>query len=146
MQVTGRTQWDLPQTPQSIPLDDAGTFIFAEADADRVMPSRSAVLAAGRFDLHHGIMYQGGYKATAAALDRPHTWPRHKVTNALLHLVLHVSGKMHTPRDTALGTPYSLFARILHDLSGFYAGSRLFVQLDVMSGSCIPVWCDFTSP
>ncbi|DBB18340.1 TPA: hypothetical protein ACH3X3_003289 [Trebouxia sp. C0006] len=77
-QVTGRTQWDLPQTPQSIPLDDAGTFIFAEADADRVMPSRSAVLAAGRFDLHHGIMYQGGYKATAASLDRPHTWPRHK--------------------------------------------------------------------
>jgi len=102
VQVTGRTQWDLPQTPQSIPLDDAGTFIFAEADADRVMPSRSAVLAAGRFDLHHGIMYQGGYKATAAALDRPHTWPRHKVTNALLHLVLHVSGKMHTPRRHSL--------------------------------------------
>jgi len=79
VQVTGKTQWDLPQTPQSIPLDDAGTFIFAEADADRVMPSRSAVLAAGRFDLHHGIMYQGGYKATAAALDRPRTWPRNKV-------------------------------------------------------------------
>ncbi|DBA87208.1 TPA: hypothetical protein ACH3X1_004281 [Trebouxia sp. C0004] len=85
-QVTGRTQWDLPQTPQSIPLDDAGTFIFAEADADRVMPSRSAVLAAGRFDLHHGIMYQGGYKATAAALDRPHTWPRHKKFNTAAQL------------------------------------------------------------
>ncbi|KAL0035299.1 hypothetical protein WJX79_011035 [Trebouxia sp. C0005] len=85
-QVTGRTQWDLPQTPQRIPLDDAGTFIFAEADADRVMPSRSAVLAAGRFDLHHGIMYQGGYKATAAALDRPHTWPRHKKFNTAAQL------------------------------------------------------------
>ena len=43
------------------------------------MPSRSAVLAAGRFDLHHGIMYQGGYKAAARTLDRPHSWPRHKV-------------------------------------------------------------------
>ena len=60
-------------------MDDAGTFIFAEEDADRVMPSRSAVLAAGRFDLHHGIMYQGGYRATAHTLDRPHSWPRHKV-------------------------------------------------------------------
>jgi len=102
VQVTGKTQWDLPQTPQSIPLDDAGTFIFAEADADRVMPSRSAVLAAGRFDLHHGIMYQGGYKATAAALDRPHTWPRHKVTVVLLHLVLRFSSKMHTPTGNSL--------------------------------------------
>lgn len=79
IQVTGRMQWEVPQSPQSIPLDDAGTFIFAEEDADRVMPSRSAVLAAGRFDLHHGIMYQGGYKATAHALDRPHCWPRNKV-------------------------------------------------------------------
>lgn len=79
VQVTGRSQWELPQSPQSIPLDDAGTFIFAEDDSDRVMPSRSAVLAAGRFDLHHGIMYNGGYRAAAAALDRPHTWPRHKV-------------------------------------------------------------------
>ena len=103
MQVTGRTQWDLPQTPQSIPLDDAGTFIFAEADADRVMPSRSAVLAAGRFDLHHGIMYQGGYKATAAALDRPHTWPRHKVTDVLSHLLIHFSDMMHTPMGNKPG-------------------------------------------
>ena len=89
MQVTGRTQWEAPQGPQSIPLDDAGTFIFAEEDADRVMPSRSAVLAAGRFDLHHGIMYQGGYKATALALDRPHTWPRHKV--CLLNMTASIS-------------------------------------------------------
>lgn len=79
VQVTGRSQWELPQSPQSIPLDDAGTFIFAEDDSHRVMPSRSAVLSAGRFDLHHGIMYNGGYRAAAAALDRPHTWPRHKV-------------------------------------------------------------------
>ena len=79
VQVTGKTRWEPPQTPQSIPVDDAGSFIFAEDAADRVMPSRSAVLAAGRFDLHHGIMYQGGYGAAAAALNRPHTWPRHKV-------------------------------------------------------------------
>lgn len=79
MQVTGRTQWEAPHSPQSIPVDDAGTFIFVEEDADRVMPSRSAVLSAGRFDLHHGIMYQGGYRAAALELDRPHSWPRHKV-------------------------------------------------------------------
>ncbi|KAL3141042.1 hypothetical protein ABBQ32_005553 [Trebouxia sp. C0010 RCD-2024] len=77
-QVTGRTQWEAPHSPQSIPVDDAGTFIFVEEDADRVMPSRSAVLSAGRFDLHHGIMYQGGYRAAALELDRPHSWPRHK--------------------------------------------------------------------
>ena len=72
-------QWEQPQEPETIPLDDAGSVIFVDDDADRVMPSRSAVLAAGRFDLHHGIMYQGGYQETAKVLDRPHTWPRHKV-------------------------------------------------------------------
>lgn len=83
MQVTGKTRWEAPQSPQSIPVDDDGTFIFAEEEADRVMPSRSAVLAAGRFDLHHGIMYQGGYRAAAHALHRPHSWPRHKVGTQL---------------------------------------------------------------
>lgn len=90
--MTGKTQWEAPQSPQSIPVDDAGTFIFAEEEADRVMPSRSAVLAAGRFDLHHGIMYQGGYRAAALALDRPHSWPRHKVgpwQSQILEMVEH---------------------------------------------------------
>lgn len=79
LQVTGRQQWAAPQLPQSIPVDDAGTVIFAEEESQRVMPSRAAVLAAGRFDLHHGIMYQGGYIDVAEQLDRPSVWPRHKV-------------------------------------------------------------------
>lgn len=99
------------------------------------MPSRSAVLAAGRFDLHHGIMYQGGYKATAAALDRPHTWPRHKVTSAMLHLVLMSAARCTPPSDKASDILYSLYALILHGLSSVHTGSRLLVQLDVMFGS-----------
>lgn len=79
VQVTGRQQWEVPQPPQSIPIDDAGTVIFAEEESQRVMPSRSSVLAAARFDLHHGIMYQGGYTSVAHQLARPATWPKHKV-------------------------------------------------------------------
>lgn len=125
VQVTGKTQWDLPQTPQSIPLDDAGTFIFAESDADRVMPSRSAVLAAGRFDLHHGIMYQGGYNATAAALDRPHTWPRNKVMLYCFSCYILAARCTH-PCETALGTLYRLFALILHDLTSAHHRKQAF--------------------
>ena len=66
--------------PTSIPIDDAGTVIFAEEESQRIMPSRSTVLAAGRFDLHHGIMYQGGYTSFAQQLARPATWPKHKVS------------------------------------------------------------------
>ena len=80
VQVTGKQQWEEPQPPQSIPIDDAGTVIFAEEESQRVMPSRSTVLAAGRFDLHHGIMYQGGYTSVAQQLARPASWPKHKVS------------------------------------------------------------------
>ncbi len=36
---------------------------MVEDEADRVMPSRTAVLAAARYDLHHAIQYCGGYGA-----------------------------------------------------------------------------------
>lgn len=44
-------------------LDDEGSFLVVEDEADRVMPSRTAVLAAARYDLHHAIQYCGGYTA-----------------------------------------------------------------------------------
>ncbi|CAL8466434.1 g5970 [Coccomyxa elongata] len=75
-QVTGRTQWDEPITPHKLELDDEGSFLVVEDEADRVMPSRTAVLAAARYDLHHAIQYCGGYRAVAEMLERPAAWPR----------------------------------------------------------------------
>ena len=46
-----------------VALDDEGSFLVVEDEADRVMPSRNAVLSAARFDLHHAIQYCGGYRA-----------------------------------------------------------------------------------
>lgn len=83
--MTGKQQWTPPAAPQSIPVDDAGTVIFVEEESQRVMPSRAAVLAAGRFDLHHGVMYQGGYTAVAKELERPSVWPRHQVLHSHPH-------------------------------------------------------------
>ena len=85
-QVTGKSQFEQPSSPISVPLDDEGTVIFVDDDADRVMPSRSVVQAAGRYDLHHAIMYQGGYREAAQTLDRPHTWPRYQVLGGFLLL------------------------------------------------------------
>lgn len=45
------------------------------AEEDRVMPSRSAVHSAGRYDLHHAIMSHGGYLETGQELDRRPSWP-----------------------------------------------------------------------
>ena len=44
-----------------IALDDEGTFMLVADELDRVMPSRRAVMSAGRYDLHHAIQYHGGY-------------------------------------------------------------------------------------
>ena len=45
-----------------IALDDEGSFMLVEDESDRVMPPRRAVMAAGRYDLHHAIQYHGGYR------------------------------------------------------------------------------------
>ncbi len=45
-----------------VALDDEGSFLVVEDEADRVMPSRTAMLSAARFDLHHAIQYYGGYR------------------------------------------------------------------------------------
>ena len=39
------------------------------------MPGRAAVLAAGRYDLHHAIVYHGGYRAVQEMLSRSPAWP-----------------------------------------------------------------------
>lgn len=66
--ITGRTQWIKPEAPTKIPLDDEGTMLLAEEEHDRVMPSRSIVKAAGRYDLHHAIVYHGGYREVGSLL------------------------------------------------------------------------------
>ena len=53
---------------RQVPLDDEGSFLLVEDEADRVMPSVGAVCAAGRYDLHHAILFQGGYAAVRARL------------------------------------------------------------------------------
>ena len=73
--VTRRMRWDPPVLPQLVELDDQGSELFAESDEDRAMPSRSAILAAGRYDLHSAIVAAGGYTRVAEMLDRWPAWP-----------------------------------------------------------------------
>ena len=74
--VTRQLRWTQPQLPQIIPLDDMGiNAIIVETEEDRAMPSRSSLLAAGRYDLHTAIVSQGGYAEVSTALDRWPAWP-----------------------------------------------------------------------
>ncbi|CAG9463804.1 unnamed protein product [Pedinophyceae sp. YPF-701] len=74
--VTRRVRWERPQPPMRVPLGDAdGSYVFVEDLEDRVMPSRSALYEAGRYDLHHAIVQRGGYKRVAEDLDRQPAWP-----------------------------------------------------------------------
>jgi hypothetical protein len=41
-----------------------------------VMPSQKEIMSAGRYDLHHGIIYNGGYRAVSLELHRPPSYPR----------------------------------------------------------------------
>ena len=74
--ITRQLQWTPPSPPELIPLDDMGmNSIIIETDADRAMPSRSSLLAAGRYDLHTAIVAQGGYTEVAKTLNRWPAWP-----------------------------------------------------------------------
>ena len=55
-----------------IALDDEGSFMLVEDESDRVMPPRRAVMAAGRYDLHHAIQYHGGYRMVLSWLCPQH--------------------------------------------------------------------------
>lgn len=74
-QVTRSMRWTQPVLPQALELDDQGSLLLTDSAEDRAMPSRSALFAAGRFDLHHAIVGAGGYGAVAEALDRFPAWP-----------------------------------------------------------------------
>ena len=73
--VTRRMRWTQPTVPQIVEIDDMGTEIFAETEEDRAMPSRTSLLAAGRYDLHTAIVAAGGYTEVAYMLDRWPAWP-----------------------------------------------------------------------
>lgn len=60
--VLRTTQWREPDAPERVSLDGGGTQLFLEDERSTVMPSRSAVQRAGRWDLHHAIMRHGGYR------------------------------------------------------------------------------------
>ena len=73
--VTRRMRWDPPILPQVVELDDEGSELFTDTEDDRAMPSRSAVLAAGRYDLHAAIVAAGGYGQVGEFLNRWPAWP-----------------------------------------------------------------------
>ena len=65
-QVTGRISWERPTAPQRVALSEAaggGDWLVVEDERDRVVPSRRALMGAGRYDLHHAILFWGGYGA-----------------------------------------------------------------------------------
>jgi hypothetical protein len=74
-QVTRRVALERPPPPTAVPLDDEGSVLLTEAEADRAMPSRGAVAAAGRYDLHAAVVAAGGYRVVASALRRRPAWP-----------------------------------------------------------------------
>ena len=75
--ATRRVRWTPPVAPVTVALDDSGSAAIRVEDASssRAMPPRSAILAAGRYDLHHAVVYAGGYRAVGEALGRPPAWP-----------------------------------------------------------------------
>lgn len=74
-QVTHSIRWEPPQLPELISIDDEGGYLLAENEEDRVVPSRTAVMAAGRYDLHQAIVSLGGYREVARLLGRRPAWP-----------------------------------------------------------------------
>ncbi|KAH7624399.1 hypothetical protein NADE_003751 [Nannochloris sp. 'desiccata'] len=74
-QVTRKVRWSAPVLPQTLALDDQGSTLLTDSPEDRAMPSRSALCAAGRYDLHQAIVAAGGYAQVSEDLDRYPAWP-----------------------------------------------------------------------
>lgn len=74
-QVTRKVRWSAPVLPQTFALDDQGSTLLTDSPEDRAMPSRSALCAAGRYDLHQAIVAAGGYAQVSQVLDRYPAWP-----------------------------------------------------------------------
>lgn len=82
-QITHKVSWEEPLLPQRVEIDEQGGYILTEAEEDRVMPSRSSLFAAGRYDLHHAILLHGGYTGASELLGRPPAWPPHRHLQSL---------------------------------------------------------------
>jgi len=74
-QVTRKVRWSAPVLPQTLALDDQGSTLLTDSQEDRAMPSRSALCAAGRYDLHQAIVAAGGYVQVSEDLERYPAWP-----------------------------------------------------------------------
>lgn len=76
-QITGQVQIEEPQLPMVDASGENGSvWVIREEPSDRVMPSQKEIMSAGRYDLHHGIIYNGGYRAVSLELHRPPSYPR----------------------------------------------------------------------
>ena len=69
MQVSGEMRWQRPVMEQMweaydrpYPCGDDTRPSQLHQEQARAMPTKAAVIAAGRYDLHHAITYWGGYK------------------------------------------------------------------------------------
>ncbi|KAL4458291.1 hypothetical protein ABPG75_013156 [Micractinium tetrahymenae] len=82
-QITHKVSWEEPLLPQRIDIDEQGGYILTEAEEDRVMPSRSSLFAAGRYDLHHAILLHGGYTTASELLGRQPAWPPYRHLQSL---------------------------------------------------------------
>lgn len=101
-----------PQAPLKLPLDDEGSFIWLEDEEDRVMPSESSVTSAGRYDLHHAILRNGGYRAVAELLDRRPSWPRMSLprdAGLAVAAIEMVAEENALPQVTAPGRPVVMY-------------------------------------
>jgi hypothetical protein len=84
-------------------LDDSGSYLLVEDEQDRVMPSRTAVQSAGRYDLHRAIMFHGGYREVSQTLGRASCWPRPNPLRdnlaAIRQGLKHVAQKQGLPQE-----------------------------------------------
>ena len=128
--MSGEVQWQRPVMTQILEAYDRQNYLDNENDDSsdasdegqlRAMPTKAAVVAAGRYDLHHAITYWGGYKqvggyiqASQSCSSSPNNCATHArtqffcVTRGLIRVVLgwsgvtarHArSGGMQQPRD-----------------------------------------------
>lgn len=79
-QVSGEVRWQRPVMTQILEAydrhnysdnDDDGSSDASDEGQLRAMPTKAAVVAAGRYDLHHAITYWGGYKQVGGYSNIP---------------------------------------------------------------------------
>jgi len=79
-QITGAVQVHEPELPTVDTSAEGGTvWVIHEDPSNRVMPSQREICSARRYDLHHAILYNGGYRTVARELHRPPSYPRARI-------------------------------------------------------------------